>query len=319
MQEYTTCWRALRIAAVVLGVVLYIPAALVFASGDVRQEQRTSEHLTPLQLEIEKQRGRLSSVEAEDRREALTRLGSMRHPAASRVALSALSDPSPMVRATAATSAIFLPVEESVASLLPLLGDKDEFVRQQVAYALGQTRSRAAVSALIERLADKKDSVRGAAAVALGEIGDDAAVTPLAEVLNPPSDSTPKKKNQKSKRERNSFVLRAAAHALGEIGNRAAVPALLVMLQDEKAEADVRREAAFALGELGDTSAIPALHDALTARDPYLSQAAQEAIRRISKSQNGGKILRNLSNEEIEKRRPLSSGRRFRWLRVRKF
>jgi len=283
MQEYKTYWSALRIAAVVMGVVLYIAAAVVFASGDVKQQQRTTEQLTPLQLEIEKQRVRLSSADTEDRREALTRLRSMRHPEASRVAVSALSDPSPMVRATAAMSVLFLPAEESVASLLPLLGDKDEFVRQQVAYALGQTRSRAAVSSLIERLADKKDSVRGAAAVALGQIGDDAAVTPLAVVLNPQSGLTPGKKNQKSKRERNPFVLRAAAHSLGEIGNRAAVPALLVVLQDEKAEDDVRREAAFALGELGDTSAIPALRDALTARDPYLSQAAQEAIRRISK------------------------------------
>ncbi len=284
MQEYKTYWGALRIAAVAMGVVLYIPTAMVFASGDDRQEQKTSERLTPLQLEIEKLRARLSSVEAEERREALTRLGSMHHPAASRVALSALSDPSPMVRATAATSVISLPAEESVASLLPLLGDKDEFVRQQVAYALGETRSRAAVSALVERLVDKKDSVRAAAALALGQIGDHAAVTPLAVILNPQSGLTPKKKNQKSKRERNPFVLRAAAHSLGEIGNRAAVPALLVMLQDEKAEDDVRREAAFALGELGDTSAIPALRDALTARDPYLSQVAHEAIRRISKS-----------------------------------
>lgn len=290
MQEYKTYWSGLRIAAVVLGVVLYIPTAVVFATGDDSQEQKTSEHLTPLQLEIEKQRARLSSAEAEERREALTRLGSIHHPAASRVALSALSDPSPMVRATAATSVIFLPAEERVASLLPLLDDKDEFVRQQVAYALGETRSRAAVSALIERLVDKKDSVRGAAALALGQIGDDAAVTPLAVVLNPQLGLTPKKRNQKSKRERNPFVLRAAAHSLGEIGNHAAVPALLVMLQDENAEDDVRREAAFALGELGDTSAIPALHDALTARDPYLSQTAHEAIRRISKLQNGGKI-----------------------------
>ncbi|HEX9425793.1 MAG TPA: HEAT repeat domain-containing protein [Pyrinomonadaceae bacterium] len=291
MQENRIHRRALRIAASTTGVVLLITAAVVLStSGGVRQGQTTSQRLTPVQSEIEKQRVRLSSAVAEDRREALTRLGSMRHPAASRVALSALSDPSPMVRSTAAMSVLFLPAEESVVSLLPLLGDKDEFVRQQVAYALGQTGSRAAINALIERLADKRDSVRGAAAVALGQIGDDVAVTPLAVILNPQSGLTQGKKNQKSKKERNPFVLRAAAHSLGEIGNRAAVPALLVVLQDEKAEDDVRREAAFALGEVGDTLAMPALRDALTARDPYLSQAAQEAIRRISRLQNGGKI-----------------------------
>jgi HEAT repeat protein len=55
------------------------------------------------------------------------------------------------------------------------------------------------------------------------------------------------------------------------------------VLQDEKSEADLRREAAFALGLIGDLSAIPALRLVLIARDPYLSQAAHEAIRKISK------------------------------------
>jgi HEAT repeat protein len=58
------------------------------------------------------------------------------------------------------------------------------------------------------------------------------------------------------------------------------------VLQDEKSEDDVRREAAFALGMIGDPSAIPVLREVLTARDPYLSQAAHEAIRKISRLQN---------------------------------
>lgn len=286
MQDYRKYGSALRLAAVILGVVLPTTAAGVFAAANVKQGQTSEQHLTPLQLEIEKQRLRLSSAETEDRREALTRLGSMHHPDASRVALSALSDPSPIVRATAAASVLSLPAEESAAGLLPLLADKDEFVRQQVAYALGQTRSRAAVAALIDRLADKKDSVRGSAAVALGQIADAAAVPSLAAVLNPQSGLMPAKKNKKSKREQNPFVLRAAAHSLGQIGDRAGLPALIVVLQDESAGDDVRREAAIALGAIGDSSAIPALRGALTARDPYLSQAAHEAIRNISRLQN---------------------------------
>ena len=64
--------------------------------------------------------------------------------------------------------------------LLPLLNDKDEFVRREVAYALGHTRSRSATSALSDRLLnDKEDGVRGAAAVALGQIADEAAVIAL--------------------------------------------------------------------------------------------------------------------------------------------
>jgi len=285
MQDYRKYSSALRLAAVILGVALPTTAAGVFAAN-ARQEQTGKQHLTPLQLESEKQRLRLSSAETEDRREALTRLGSMHHPEASRVALSALGDPSPIVRATAAASVLSLPAEESAAALLPLLADKDEFVRQQVAYAFGQTRSRAAVAALIDRLADKKDSVRGSAAVALGQIADAAAVPSLAAVLNPQSGLMPAKKNKKSKREQNPFVLRAAAHSLGQIGDRAGLPALIVVLQDEKAGDDVRREAAIALGAIGDSSAIPALRGALTAPDPYLSQAAHEAIRKISRLQN---------------------------------
>jgi HEAT repeat protein len=281
MQDYRKYWSAFRIAVVTLQVILPFTAVTVFAASSVRQEQAVNQRLTPRQLEIEKQRLRLSSAETEERREALTRLGSMHHPAASRVAIAGLNDPAPIVRATAAVSVLSLPPEESAASLLPLLGDKDEFVRQQVAYVLGQTRSRAAVAALVEQLADKKDSVRGAAAVALGQIADDAAVIPLAAVLNPQSGLAPTKKSQKGRREQNPFVLRAAAHSLGQIGNRAGMPALLVVLQDEKAEDDVKREAASALGMIGDPSALPALRSVLTARDPYLSEAAHEALRRI--------------------------------------
>jgi HEAT repeat protein len=286
MRNYERHWTALLIA--VIGTIALVFCADFFAAASARQDQTGRENLTPLQLEIEKQRLRLSSVEIEERREALARLRSLHHPAASRVALSALNDLSPIVRATAAAAVLSLPASESAVSLIPLLTDKDEFVRQQAAYALGQTRSRAAVESLIERLADKKDSVRGAAAVALGQIADAEAVSFLAAVLNRQPISTPEKKSQKSKAERNPFVLRAAARSLGQIGSRAALPTLIVVLQDEKAEDDVRREAAIALGAIGDTSAIPVLRGALTARDPYLSQAAQEAIRRILGSQITG-------------------------------
>ena len=68
------------------------------------------------------------------------------------------------------------------------------------------------------------------------------------------------------------------------------MPSLIVILEDEKAEDDVRREAAIALGAIGDAAAIPVLRGVLTARDPYLSQTAQESIRRISRSHLTGGI-----------------------------
>lgn len=283
MRNYLKHAIALRLSAVALGVMLAVSTASFFTVAAAGQ-QTGGEHLTPLQLEINKQRLRLSSADIEERREALVRLRSMRHPAAARVALTALADPAPIVRATAAAAVLSLPAEESAASLIPLLSDKDEFVRQQTAYALGETRSPTAVADLIARLADKKDSVRGAAAVALGQIANPGAVSSLAAVLNKQPLMTGGKKSRTSKPERNPFVLRAAAQALGQIGSPAALPALLAVLQDEKAEDDVRREAAIALGKVGDAAALPVLRGVLTARDPYLSQAAQHAIERISRS-----------------------------------
>jgi len=270
-----------------LVVVLELVAAPV-VSARISQDSTVKKGLTPVQLEIEKHRQLLSSADVEDRRHALVRLRAMHHPQASRAAQAALNDPSPIVRATAAASVLALPPDESAAGLIPLLSDKDEFVRQQVAYALGQTRSSSAVAPLVERLSDKKDSVRGAAAVALGEIADATAVTYLAAVLNQQTGLPPAKKGQKSKPEKNPFVLRAAAHSLGQIRNRAALPALILALQDESIEDDVRREAAWALGRIGDASAIPALQQAVTSRDPYLAETAQEALRKISKSRSSG-------------------------------
>jgi HEAT repeat protein len=272
---------------IALIVALVCTAAVAHAAvWAARQDQQSG--LTPIQLEIEKQRQRLSSADVEERRDALVQLRGLHHPQASRVAQGSLSDQSPIVRATAAGSVIWLPADEGATSLLPLLTDKDEFVRQQTAYALGQTRSRVGVASLVERLTDKKDSVRGAAAVALGEIADRAAVAPLAALLMPSSTAAPTKKSKKKKLERNPFVLRAAAHSLGQIADRAALPALFVALQDDMAEDDVRREAAWALGSIGDAAALPILQAASTARDPYLADIANRAVKKILKVQANG-------------------------------
>ena len=277
--------QAIWLAAVTGGAVLCYGTMAVFAGTGFKQERSAQTSLTPFQLEIEKQRMRLSSVEVEERRDALTRLGSMHNPAASRVALAGLGDAVAIVRVSAAEAILSLPPDDCARNLVPLLSDKDEFVRRETAYALGKTRSRTAVAALIERLLnDKMDAVRGSAAVALGQIGDESAVSPLASVLNPPFGLAPSKRSKKAKKAENTFVLRAAARSLGQIGSRAGLPAIIRALQDEQGDADVRRESAIALGAVGDASAIPALREAVTAPDPYLAQAAQNAIRKILNS-----------------------------------
>ena len=240
-----------------------------------------SRNLTPTQLEIEKQQQRLSSSDQEDRRDAVMRLGAMRLEAASRVALPALRDPSPIIRATAVKAVLSIGGEESVAALIPLLADKDEFVRRETAYALGLTKSRSATAALSERLLnDKEDGVRGAAAVALGQIADEAAVVALVGTLAPELSAPAKSKR---KREENEFVLRAAATALGQIGSRAGTAALVSALKNEKFSEDIRREAARSLGLIGDPAAEPALRIAASSSDPYLSEIAHKALRKLGR------------------------------------
>jgi len=247
----------------------------------ITQVSQTSQ--TPLQREIEKQRARLSSSDVEERRDAVARLGAMARQDSSRVAALALNDAAVIVRATAARAVLSLPANEAAAALLPLLRDKNEFVRRETAYALGQTRSRTAVEALATALArDKEAGVRGAAAVALGQVGDESATPQLTEALGRRiARSGFLNRITFRKTEENEFVRRSATVALGQMKSRAAVPALISALQNERAGDDVRREAARALGLIGDTSAIPTLRAALAARDPYLSQIAAEALRKL--------------------------------------
>src|SRR5258706_16264401 len=120
---------------VVILAVISNGTAYAFTRASHKQDRST---LTPVQLEIEKQRARLSSADVEERRDALTRLRSMHNPDASRAALPGLRDPEAIVRASAAAAILSLPPDESVANLIPLLNDKDEFVRREIAYALGK-------------------------------------------------------------------------------------------------------------------------------------------------------------------------------------
>lgn len=260
-------------------VKLSLLMVVVLSPMTAALSQDRSGSLTPLQFAIEQQRTRLSSADVEERRDAVSRLGAMRHPAASRAVLPGLQDADSIVRATSITAVLSLPPEESAASLLPLLNDKDVLVRREAAYALGKTKSPTAVSLLIDLLRfDKVDEVRGAAAVALGAIGNEAAVTPLLGVL---TGQAAQIKKQKAKPEQNPFVLRSAARALGQIGTRASVPVLIAALANEQSEDDLRREAAIALGRIGDETALPALRNATTARDPHLASAADVAVKSI--------------------------------------
>lgn len=248
----------------------------VFCAGPAALFAQTT-NLTPIQRRIETQRQRLASADTEERRDALMKLGAMKHPDASRAAVPALNDADPVVRVTAAHAVGALAPADAVAALSPLLNDKQEVVRREAAHALGVTRSRTAVPPLIELLnTDKEAAVRAAAAMALGQIGDEAAVVPLANVL---SGGGPKKK--KSKTRENEFVMREAARSLGQIRSRAGVAVLIEALNNDANPIDVRRAAAEALGAIGDAAAAPALKTAGESSDPYLSETARFSLRRL--------------------------------------
>ena len=211
------------------------------------------------------------------------RLGALARPEGSRAAAAALADSSAIVRAHAARAVLSLGPNEAATLVLPLLRDRDEFVRREAAYALGLTRSPSAVDALAAAVeTDKKPSVRGAAAVALGQIGDARAAPALAGVLSRRLPASGLFNSLRRKKvEEDEFVRRASAISLGQIASRESVPALVEALSDARSPSDVRRECARSLGIIGDPSAVPALRSALAAQDPYLSRIAFEALKKI--------------------------------------
>jgi HEAT repeat protein len=263
-----------------VSVSFFLTLVCLLAHTPARAAQRD---LTPLQQEIKVLTARLSSADVEERREAVMRLGSLGRPEGSRAAAAVLGDAAAIVRATAARAVLSLPAGEAATLLLPLVRDRDEFVRREAAYALGITRSTVGVSALAAAVeTDKQPSVRGAAAVALGQLGDVSAVPALAGALSRRLQASGFfNRLRRRKVEEDEFVRRSAAASLGQIGSREAVPVLVEALSNARTPDDVRREAARALGLIGDSAAVPALRSVLTHRDPYLSRIAFDALRRL--------------------------------------
>lgn len=211
----------------------------------------------------------LKSSGEEERREAAMQLARLKSEAAFRALASAVNDPSPRVRAAVVASLAERGDESAVPILITLLAsDKDQFVRKATAYALGRFHEGERTAALAGALRDKDAEVRAAAAISLGDHADTGAIAPLASALS----------------DKNSFVRAQAARALGVNGRAAVqtVPALMTLLTKDE-DNEVKRQAAAALGQIGDRSALPALERATRDKDPYLAQAASDALRLIEK------------------------------------
>lgn len=263
------------------------------------------------QTEFENLARQITRGNSEQKRNALFEIRNLKTAEASRLALPALQDSEEIVRASAASSVVFLPSDEAVRVLVPLLRDKKPFVRKEAAYALGKTRNAAAVQRLIETLQkDKIQEVKDAATVALGENGEPSAINTLIQIL------------QRQPKEKEEFMRRAATRSLGKIATRQAlqrryqwwldssnstynsareihvnlskaipdfqnaVRLLIQILQTQTETDDVRREAAYALGEIGDVSAIPVLQGNLNSKDYYLAENCKFAIEKIDGNRN---------------------------------
>jgi HEAT repeat protein len=176
----------------------------------------------------------------------------------------------------------------AVEFLIERLKDKDSYVRENVAWALGEIGDSRAVDALIEALKDEDSDVRSSVAEALGELGwkprndkervlyyiakgdwyecvkmGSFAVKFLIERL----------------KDEDSYVRKRVAWALGEIGDTRAMDALIKALKDE--DSDIRENVAWALGKIGDSRAVDALIEALRDEDKYVRSSVAEALGEI--------------------------------------
>src|SRR5262249_15843739 len=102
----------------ILVIAFLVVGSLIHAEvAEARRALHQQERVTPIQREIERQRQRLTSTEAEERRDALMHLANLKRPDASRAAAAALNDEIPAVRVAAAHAILSLPGAEA-ANLL---------------------------------------------------------------------------------------------------------------------------------------------------------------------------------------------------------
>lgn len=222
-----------------------------------------------IESEVAHWSARLKSADEEVRREAVMMLSLIESDAAISEVASALGDRSPRVRAAAAAG-LGQRGNESIVPLLAarLAADKDQFVRKTSAYALAKFHGSERTAALVTALRDKNPEVRGAAAVSLGDHADAGALGPLEAALS----------------DKSAFVRAGAARGLGVNGTAASPFASnLIALLTSDEDNEVKRQAAAALGLIANRSALPALERAKRDKDPYLAQAASDAIRAIEK------------------------------------
>jgi HEAT repeat protein len=252
-------------------LMAFVLTSTAFPQDEVRQPAGPQDQII----------AQLNSEEVEQRMDALVQLGALLTSSPGTISTSTISslgdllrrDSSPVVRALAARALELGNDERAVTHLIAAIEKERQVpVLKAIAYALARYPSPQVTTALISLLKDKKHEVRAAAAYALAESGGDPAATgALIEVL------------EKRRKDEDSFARSQAARGLGKIASREAIDPLLKSLDRDKSE-NARREAARALGMIAtkqDVKVIEALQQAALSPDPYLHEAADNALTNI--------------------------------------
>jgi HEAT repeat protein len=173
-------------------------------------------------------------------------------------ARSGLTDPDPVVRATA-LGALARLGGLTFGDVSAAADDKDPRVRARAAEVAIPFGARS-VPLLMGMLTDKQARVTESACFALGEIGPDAA--PAVPGLGAVARDHPE-----------ALCREAAVAALGAVGSPPGLPAILAATADKPA---VRRRAILALAPFSGPEVDAALERALTDRDWQVRQAAED-------------------------------------------
>ncbi|MBW2041812.1 MAG: HEAT repeat domain-containing protein [Deltaproteobacteria bacterium] len=190
---------------------------------------------------------------------AVAALGDLGHPGGIGPLIPLLDHPDPGVRYVTETVLAGFGVDV-VFPLTAALKHARPRVQESAARLLGRIKDPSALVPLL--LATKPsfpDRVRIAAVIALGRLRDARAVGPLMDSLY----------------EKDSPALHEIPRALAKIGSPAVEP---LIRASQRPDVETARMAVQALGEIGDARAVGPVLESLERRDPFLVQAAVDAL-----------------------------------------
>ena len=196
-----------------------------------------------------------------------------------------IHDPSPEVRAEAASAVGRLgEAEDAAMLLLELLGDESELIQESAMSALSRLPPESVLPLLLQALGNADVPVRVRAAETLGLLRDPETAPALMDLSRDPREA----------------VRRAALKALGEIEAEGVPELLRAALHDESSL--VREQAVLSLGKLRDADAAPDLLPLLDDPDPRMRFAALRALGQVRHPAAVPRVLPFLADRRKELR-----------------